>query len=261
MYACYAPRVPYGPSKGTSIDRLSRRGVAVSAVVVLAASVATIVLAAGRQQPGMPFSYAAGEHPVAVAEGGGIVYAAFQVGTGTPGVLSLPDAPGPGARPVTVAAGDFGGGALAADADGNLYYDTVQGGVAELPRGTGRPRQLPLDIREYDKAGALAADDAGDVFVVCGSGTLIEIPAGATTASPDILVATGGSSPGNYSYVRSVAVDANRDLFLLTDGAGVGVTGGFQVLELPARWRLGQRGGPAVHRPGIPDRAGGGRGR
>lgn len=224
-----------------ALDRVGRRTVAVSAVVVLAASVTTSVLGVG-QQPGMPFSYPSGTHPVALAAGAGVVYAGYGPDfdahtdsySGSSGVLSLPDSQGTAGHQATLAASGFSGYALAADASGDLYYDTVQGGVAELPRGASSPHQLPLDTREYDEASALAVDGAGDVFVVCGSGTLIEIPAGATSVRQDVPIATGGTSPGNYSFVRWVAVDARGDLFLLTDGTALGLIGGYQVLELPA---------------------------
>ena len=126
-------------------------------------------------------------------------------------------------------AGDGLVGALAIDANNNLYVDNKWSGQAtEIPSTNCVPNPGaafgvlgngsigPIDGWWYDP-GDIAVDSSGDMFVVSdgfgGSGSIYE----QTNSGAGVLVMGGNSIP----QVQTIAVDSSGNLFLTTSGSGI----------------------------------------
>ena len=138
-------------------------------------------------------------------------------------VLELP---ANGGSLITVATNLSAPFSIAVDGAGNLIVGTNIG-VMKIPAGGGAP--VPLgDTSSFTGIGSITTDAAGNVYLVNSPDSqpqqLIELPVG---GGPQVVI------PQNFSYIESIAVDVDGNLFVEDFGAGI-------LYKLPAG------GGPPV---------------
>ena len=117
------------------------------------------------------------------------------------------------------------------DSAGDLFVasSTVSGYVLELPRsGSGYGAQITLPFSGLNQPAGLAVDSAGDVFLSdYGNGLAAELPKTGTGYGAQVTLPFTGLGDFDFPYVlRAIAVDSDKDVFLVDDGNDV-------VLELP----------------------------